>query len=307
MPDSQSGFFSNLSEPAFARPSSLEPVEAAGSGITRLLLCREGGRNRLFKALAPEFQGDPFFESLLRKEFEIGFSLDHPNICAYYGFRDLPPYGPVIEIEYIKGRTLRDVLADPAALPEKTRRHLALQLLDALVYMHGHQVLHRDLKPENIMVTKTGNNLKIIDFGFSDSDSHYINKGPAGTRSHAAPELLAGETVDQRADIYSLGTILQELTPRYRNIFRKCMATDKDDRYGSAGEVRDAILSFDKRQRFVCLVTSSLILLALVGGIVVTTLHRSGSADVDQIFEKAERQVEMAAGVTVSEPSSSRP
>lgn len=299
MQESQSGFFSQQGESVFSRPEALEPVESSGSGLTRLLLCREGGRTRIFKALCDPYNGDPFFESLLRKEFEIGFSLDHPNICAFYAFREIPPYGPVIELEYIKGRTLREVLDGPG-LSGKAARQVVAQLLDGMAYMHAHQVIHRDLKPENIMLTENGNNVKIIDFGFSDSDLHYINKGPAGTRSHAAPELLAGEEADLRADIYSLGKILQELAPRYRNVIRRCLSVRKEDRYDNAAEVREAILLSDRRRAVLSYTVAAILLLA--AALFAFSARRPGPADIDRLFEQAEQAVGAAAGITVSEP-----
>ena len=91
------------------------------------------------------------------------------------------------------------------------------------------------------MVTHNGRNVKLIDFGLSDTDSSSILKSPAGTASFAAPELTNGGDVDARTDIYSLGKILSLLKGGYARIARKCTKINPDDRYPDIESVKDAI------------------------------------------------------------------
>lgn len=73
-------------------------------------------------------------------------------------------------------------------------------------------MIHRDLKPSNIMITHNGQNVKLIDFGLSDSDSFCVLKSPAGTSGYIAPEqMLPGAKAEPRADIYSLGMVLGDM------------------------------------------------------------------------------------------------
>ena len=234
-----SGFFSHWDAGRAEDNLTLESVKGSGNGITCLYRSRSGGRNRLYKVLTEPLRGEMLYESILRKEFEIGFSLTHPGICAYYAFSTLPELGNAIEMEWIDGCTLRQWLAgNPSG---KQRKDVLKQLLEALAYMHQKQVIHRDLKPENIMITYNGNRVKIIDFGFSDSDAHAINKGAAGTREYAAPELLEGKSCDVRADIWSVGAIMEELMPWYSSIIKRCKATLPQKRYASVAELQKAL------------------------------------------------------------------
>lgn len=198
------------------------------------------GRFRIYKALKSEYAGDQVYERLLRKEFEIGYSLDHPNICEYYAFVNLPPLGNCIEMEWIDGCSLDSLL--PRGTVGKT---LAVKIInetcDALSYMHSKQVVHRDLKPSNIMLTYNGNNVKLIDFGLSDTDAHSVLKGSAGTQVYASPELISGKTVDFRSDIFSLGCVIDRLSPTYARVARKCCQRAPAKRFQSALDVKKAI------------------------------------------------------------------
>lgn len=275
-----SGFFSHWEAQRPEDNLTLEPVKGSGNGITCLYRSRSGGRNRLYKVLTLPLRGDLLYESILRKEFEIGFSLTHPGICAYYAFSTLPEYGNAIELEWIDGCTLRQWLAGNPS--RKQRVDVLKQLLDALSYMHQKQVLHRDLKPENIMITYNGNRVKIIDFGFSDSDSHAINKGAAGTREYAAPELLAGKSCDARADIWSVGAIMEELTPWYSGIIKRCKAFSPQKRYANVTEMKKA-LAWRQRLWIVPAV------IAAVLGIVLAFYFRTyGDNAIDSLVREAE-------------------
>ncbi len=234
-----SGFFEDWDKYRAELTPALELLHASGSGITQLYKSRAGGRNRLYKVLSPDKRGILLYESILRKEFEIGFSLTHPGICAYYAFTQLPGLGNAIELEWIEGCTLRQWMKQK---PGRKQREAVLdQLLDALSYMHHKQVIHRDLKPENIMITYQGHHVKIIDFGFSDSDSHIINKGAAGTRAYCAPELLEGKGADERSDIWSVGVLMEELTPHLSRIARRCKVIAPEGRYESVSRLQKAL------------------------------------------------------------------
>ena len=108
-------------------------------------------------------------------------------------------------------------------------------------------------------------NVKVIDFGLSDADSYAILKAPAGTMVYASPELLAGEQVDGRSDLWSLGVILGELGCRYSSIARKCLKRNPDERCQYADEVISAVRSLGRaRMRAVAAVA---VLCLLAGGI----------------------------------------
>ncbi len=281
--DAPSGFFEDWDKDRAEENLALERLGAPGSGITQLFKSRSGGRNRLYKVLSPQFRGQLLYESILRKEFEIGFSLTHPGICAYYAFSPLEGYGNAIELEWIEGCTLREWLEQK---PSRALRVAVLdELLDALAYMHRKQIIHRDLKPENIMITYQGNHVKIIDFGFSDSDTHAVNKGAAGTRAYAAPELLEGKGADERSDIWSVGAIMEELMPAWKTIARRCKAEDPQKRYPSIPALQKALA---RRRRLWIIPVAALLLLALGLAIWFRTY---GDADLDSLVREAEEAI----------------
>lgn len=114
-------------------------------------------------------------------------------------------------MEYIDGDNLEQLIKKNALSAELARK-IAGQLMDALEYMHNKQMIHRDLKPSNIMITHNGQNVKLIDFGLSDSDSFCVLKSPAGTSGYIAPEqMLPAAKAEPRADIYSLGMVLGDM------------------------------------------------------------------------------------------------
>lgn len=212
--------------------AELQECYVSNSGHTRLFTAMRYGKRYVLKCLKSDYVLAPMYQQLLRKEFEIGIQLDHPNICHTIGWEQVPALGDVIVMEYVDGVTLEQFLESMAKDTSHVVYRLLSQLRDALSYMHSKQIVHRDLKPSNIMVTHNGNNLKLIDFSLSDSDAFNILKLPAGTRHYAAPEQLLPEShADVRADIYSFGVIVLEVSDilhddRLANIARQCMKHD---------------------------------------------------------------------------------
>ena len=285
-----SGFFPSWNDDRAEASPALELLHKSGSGFNCLYRSRAGGRNRLYKVLSERYRGDMLYESLLRKEFEIGYSLTHPGICSYYSYTTLPGLGNAIEMEWIDGSTLCEWLESQPS--SKERRRVLDELLDSLAYMHRKQVIHRDLKPENIMITNSGQSVKIIDFGFSDSDAHAFNKGPAGTREYASPELIEGENIDQRSDIWSLGKIIPLLLPHSRSIVRKCLADKPDDRYPNVAALQKAIAV--RRRAWL----GPALILVVAAAVLAVWFRPFGKADVDALVQEAEEIISATISLT---------
>lgn len=228
-------------------------------GWCELYRVEKEGRFRVYKVLKPEFRDKEPYERLLRKEFEIGYSLSHPGICEVYAFFRHHSFGNAIEMEWVDGINLKEALETERWSSEKRGRILD-ELLDALQYIHSRQVVHKDLKPSNIMITHNGDHVKIIDFGVADQDCD-VTRLPGGTRSYAAPELLEGGVADQRSDIYSLGKILTLSHPSLGRIARKCLQTDPSMRYQDVVEIKKAL----QRHRSRPLVWILVVLVAILG------------------------------------------
>lgn len=294
----ESGFFGKLPVLPAEMAAGWEQVPSSGSGFTVLYRSRHTGRSRLFKCLKPEWRGNLVYESLLRKEFEIGYSLAHPGICEYYSFQDVPGKGRCIEMEWIEGKTLGERLSQ-GGIDKKTARKILLELCDALDYMHHRQVIHRDLKPENILITDNGDNVKIIDFGFSDSDMHTIGKEPAGTVQYAAPELLSGQAVDSRCDIYSLGLIMKQLPGAPYRVAHRCVSPAPEDRYPTVRAVKEELV----RKRIPRLAWAVLLVL-LVGALTAFFYldFQKRQAEADRILEETWEHIQEAGFPTVLPP-----
>ncbi len=229
---SSSGFTEDLGkEMSTADPMPVENAYGnlceyyvSASGHTRLFTATRYGKRYILKCLKKDFLYTPIYQQALTKEFEIGLQLEHPNICRTIALEQLPDLGPTIVIEYIDGENLQ-ALIDKHALTIDLAHKITHQLMDALEYMHNKQIIHRDLKPSNIMVTHTGQNVKVIDFGLSDSDTFYVLKLPAGTSGYIAPEqLLMGSRAEPRADIYSLGMVIADMTQVVKDLALEEMA-----------------------------------------------------------------------------------
>lgn len=260
-----SGFFlTNGPEDLPISSNDLELIHSSENGFNVLYRGSKNGRFFIYKALKPEFVGNLLYEELLKKEFDIGFSMTHHGICQYYGFITLPEIGNCIVMEWIDGQNLEALIAS-GQMDKELAVKIIEELCDALDYMHHKQVIHRDLKPENIIITHNGRNVKIIDFGLSDTDSYNAFKAPAGTRMYASPELISGGSIDNRTDIYSLGMIISEMSRSYRGIAAKCLRRDRNRRYANATDIKRDIRLYSRRRTFRYLAVVLVALAAISG------------------------------------------
>lgn len=265
-------------------PENISQMSEYGETISKGVYClckvKRYGKWYFLKGLQPINRDLTQFREYLKKEFELEIRLDHPNVVRAVSWENDGRFGPCFLMEFVDGLTLDEFLkTNPSA---KIRKKIALEILSAMSYFHSMQIIHRDLKPLNILITRKGNNVKIIDFGLSDSDAYAIFKQPAGTDGYAAPEqITSGAETDQRSDIYAFGKILQLLFPhRYWLIKRKCLQYDKTRRFANADEIIARI-----RRRSVWSIVLPLILVA--GGIISITLSLiKQGADIQRLAEQ---------------------
>ena len=231
----------------------VELLRESEHGTSAVYRAMRYGKWHVLKALKADYRTNPIAMAQQRKEFEIGYNISHPAIAAVTGLEQVPGLGQCIVQEWVDGTTLREAMRRDDFGPSQAHDIMG-QLLDALEYLHNRQVVHRDLKPSNIMLTASGNRVKLIDFGVSDTTSHAILKGPAGTRRYAAPELIAGEQIDNRTDLYSLGVIASEINDalphsdrRLDRLAKACLKESPDERPANAQAAR-AILNHHNRR-----------------------------------------------------------
>ena len=276
-----SGFFlPSGPENADSASNDLELIHTSKDGFNELYRICKSGRFFVYKALKKEYRGNLMYEDLLTKDFNIGFSLTHPGLCQYFAKISHPEIGNCIVMEWIDGCTLEELISS-GHIDKSLAEKIICQICDALGYMHRRQVIHRDLKPENILVTHNGQNVKIIDFGLSDADSFAAFKAPAGTKIYASPELLAGESIDNRSDIWSLGVIIGETHAYYRNVAARCLLRDREKRLASAEDVKRAVLNEGARKlwKAVLWVAVCGVAAALAAGIIIKGLEPQQNAD----------------------------
>ncbi|MDQ6524014.1 Stk1 family PASTA domain-containing Ser/Thr kinase [Nocardioides sp. LHD-245] len=242
------------------------------------------GRVVAVKRLRSDLASDPTFQARFRREAQSSASLNHPAIVAVYdtgeertthldGSTEVVPY---IVMEYVAGRTLRDILREGRKILPERALEITSGVLSALDYSHRAGIIHRDIKPGNVMLTPSGD-IKVMDFGIaramSDAQSSMTQTAAVvGTAQYLSPEQARGETVDSRSDVYSAGCLLYELltgrppfvgdspvavayqhvrepavppsrheddlTPEVDAIVMKALAKRVEDRYQSAAQMR---------------------------------------------------------------------
>ena len=225
------------------------------------------GAEVAIKILHAHLADDRALAERFRRELAVTRALDHPGIVRVFDLHEHEGR-PFFSMELLQGRSLAEVLARQGPLEPAEARRIAREICVALQAAHRAGVVHRDLKPQNVFVTDSGA-VKLLDFGLArvQGQARLTSQGAVpGTAGYIAPELLAGERADGRADLYALGaTILEMLTGR---------APASSDPYGpqvpqldprigdSDGEILRRALDPDPEQRFL---DASQMLRALAG------------------------------------------
>jgi serine/threonine-protein kinase len=196
-------------------------IEQLGQGGQATAYKAEDTRlNRLVvvKTLLPELAASETARRRFEREARLASVLDHPNICAIFDIGESDGWIYIV-MPFVAGRTLKQVVGGQP-LEILSALSIAIQVADALTAAHARGIVHRDIKPSNIIVNDQGQ-VKVLDFGLAkmlaaderqDIDKSMTELGvPYGTMGYGSPEQAAGERVDHRTDIFSLGVILYEM------------------------------------------------------------------------------------------------
>ncbi|MFW5473082.1 Stk1 family PASTA domain-containing Ser/Thr kinase [Knoellia sp. CPCC 206450] len=181
------------------------------------------GRPVAIKMLRSDLARDPSFIKRFRREAQSSAGLNHSSIVAVYdsgedhtiesgGARVAVPY---MVMEYVEGRTLREVLSAEGKLKTEEALRVTEGVLDALGYSHRMGIVHRDIKPANVMISDDGS-VKVMDFGIARAIADTAatmtqTQAVIGTAQYLSPEQAQGQNVDARSDLYSAGCMLYEL------------------------------------------------------------------------------------------------
>jgi serine/threonine-protein kinase len=184
---------------------------AGGMADVYLAEDQELGRRVAIKILNGRHANDDQFIERFRREAKNAAALNHPNIVSIYD-RGEAEETYYIAMEFLDGRTLKELIVSRGAAPVNVAIEYARQILSALRFAHRHGIVHRDIKPHNVMVDGEGR-VKVTDFGIARAGTSQMTEAGSivGTAQYLSPEQARGGEVDPRSDLYSLGIVLYEL------------------------------------------------------------------------------------------------
>ena len=169
------------------------------------------GRDVAVKVLHHHFAEDQEFVERFRREASSAAALSHPNIVAIF---DRGEWNGTyyIAMEYVAGRTLKELVREQGALDPATAIEIVVQILRAARFAHRRGVIHRDLKPHNVILDEEGR-ARVTDFGIARAGASdmTLTGSIMGTAQYLSPEQAQGLVVSAASDLYSIGVILYEL------------------------------------------------------------------------------------------------
>ncbi|MBP3853830.1 MAG: Stk1 family PASTA domain-containing Ser/Thr kinase, partial [Erysipelotrichaceae bacterium] len=183
-------------------------------GMADVYLAQDTILNRTvaIKILRDKMSEDPMTLVRFQREASAASKLSHPNVVDIYDVGESEGMHYIV-MEYIRGRSLKQLIQQRGALSVNEALHIMTQLTGAVKHAHLHNIIHRDIKPQNVLVKDDGT-IKITDFGIAvanDSVQLTLNNAVMGSAHYLAPETAQGKDATVQVDIYSLGIVFYEL------------------------------------------------------------------------------------------------
>lgn len=244
--------------------TNLRPLHTSSYGNSRLFTAQNNGRKVVIKALKADRADNAQCRASLRSEYDVTASLDNKFIRKAIDFVRIEGLGDCIVFEYIDGKSLAEHVR-VGTLTEKQVKNVLVDVCDGLSYLHRNNVVHCNLKPENVIVTAADCRAKLIDLGIPETDPDADRELLIKEMEFTAPEIIKGESFDNRADIFSLGKIMEfigerNISKQFLHVATHCTQFSKEQRYDNIAEVRSAI---SKGHPTVKVIVLALVLVAL--------------------------------------------
>ena len=303
----------------------LKKLGEGGMGTVYLAEHVKMGRKAALKVMNPGMNSDPDAIARFNREAANASRLNHPNVCGIYDFGETPEGLIYLAMEFVEGESLTSLIEKNGFLPAPRAASIIHQAADALAVAHDYGIVHRDLKPDNIMIAKgrDGSDMvKVVDFGIakaSSSDAQKVTKTGlvVGTPEYMSPEQLAGDKLDGRSDIYSLGLVafncltgqlpfqsnsaqeamIMRLTdqpktlaemkpdidwpPELQAVMDKVLARDADERYQKSAEFgRDIAKAVENMPATIAAAAGTMVMGAAAADVPKTRMASKGGATV---------------------------
>lgn len=279
--------------------TDIEPIWSNGatSDTYKVLIY---GKWHFLKRPKKIYADNPLYLSAFQKEFEIGYTLDHPNIVRYI-IKGEDENSLYILTDFVDGFTLTEFIKlnpNYFNVPKHLDKFIT-QLLSALKYLHERQILHLDLKPDNIIITGVNNDVKLVDFGFSYTDC-FSSLAIGKTELYAAPEQLNKEGIDQRTDVYGLGKILEyifyesdsKISKTHRRLINRCLLESKERRFNDINEIQGYLKDKSQsKKKYIYFAISLCTLVAVISFYQFTSQHDK-SSDIHPIYETMTHKID---------------
>ena len=268
--------------------ADLRPLYASRYGNSRIFTANNHGKKVIVKALKAECADDAACKASLRQEYETTSMLDNKYIRKALDFTNIEGLGDCIIFEYVDGKSLSEHVR-VGTLSEKQVKSILTEVCDGLNFLHRNGLVHCNLNPENVMVSANDGHVKLIDIGVPETKQDADRELLIKEMEFVAPEIIKGEDFDSRADIYSIGKIMEfigerNISKQFHAAATHCTQFSKEQRFDTISDVRSAISKGHSFVKIIILVVVAAIVAALA--IIYVPKIR---ANVEK--ERAERRV----------------
>ena len=246
--------------------TNLRLLHTSRYGNSRVFTATNNGKKVIVKTLKQELADDAACRASLRQEYETTSMLDNKYIRKALDFVKIEGLGDCIIFEFIEGKSLAEHVR-VGTLSEKQVKSVLTEVCDALYYLQRNGIVHCNLNPDNIMVTAADCRVKLIDLGIPETKQDADRELLIKEMEFVAPEIIKGEDIDNRADIYSIGKIMEfigerNISKQFGAVATHCTQFSKEQRFDNISDVRSAIT---KGHSFVKLIILAVVLLVLAG------------------------------------------